>query len=370
MLGRGPQGAVSSLPPSNLARSGHFVGLTSAAALATLPRRGQPSHEGEPWVLPNLLLRIERARLARVRVEFQPPRGRALSLHIEHGRPIVLATEKSLVRELFSLSEGQWSLHEPSSALSGPTLTSSMFAFVVEGCQSILRMSTQAELEAIFADQRGLAPTVREARRWVIQKLGLHDRERRMVEHELDGQQSLDTLLGGATASRSSLLHLLGLLAAFDVVSFEPLAAKQGPDALSVLQARRERGLTANHFEVLDTHWSAPPADIEAAWLKVERETGPRSEAMARSPDDATAVYARAREAWDVLRDDMRRIAYTRRVLPTVNFEMLAPLVQGRVVALSMQKGSPRDLDDARRLLRELSPTLAAETDKMILRKA
>lgn len=358
----------ASLPPTQLGREGLWVGAPTAAAAVSL-RDAKGPRDGGVWPLSWLLLRIERARLPYALLELESAEGR-WALAIEHGRPTLGAAERGVLRQIFAQTEGRWRLVEAAGPREGATLQWSMFAFLVEGVQSVLRGATQAELEAaVVPGHEAMAPAVREHRRWMVFKLGLTERERRMVEQALDGQQSLGALLGGAAASRSGLLHLLCLLTSFDALQWVvPPTRDEAPEGPS-LEALVARAPTLHHFALYGVHWSAGRDEIDQARRHFVAQWGPGSAASRAHPALTAQLMRQADAAWAVLSHDRSRVAYTRKTFPTVSFEMLATVVQGRVVALSMQEGAEAERDEARRLLRELSPELWHETEELLIKK-
>jgi len=366
---------MSSLPPARpseaptaLALSGTFVGHPTPQSLLALPLAQPPRTLDEPWPLTLLLLRIERARLPLALLTLQSGR-RSATLHIERSRPTVHPSDRTEIREILGWDAGTFSIRTQGETLEPPVVQWSSFGFIVEAMQGVLRAARLPELEEALAAHLYEAPQVAESKQHVVHRLGLSDREQRMIANELDGRRSLHDLLHGGTASRASLLQLLCLLSAWNALAWAPPPVNAADDPLVRLRAARTRAAEANFLDVLGVHWSVGPQEIAAAWKAHQERYGPGSRAARLSPTDAAALYARGEAAYEALRDDLRRVRYVHATLPDVSYDQLAPLVQGRAMSLSMQRTAVAEFQDAMRLLRELSPSLYAETEKIVARK-
>ncbi len=370
-----PPRPTSTLPPARpseapiaLNLSGSFVGTPTAADLLALPQAQPPRSPDEPWSLPLLLLRLERARMS-VAVLTLRSGNRTATLHLEGSRPTVHPSERTHVREILGWASGEFEVVPQGRALDPPVVQWSTFGFIVEAMQSVLRSATLQELEQALSPHLHEAPRVAEQKQRVVYRLGLSDREQRMIINELDGGRSLHDLLNGGTASRASLLQLLCLLGAWNALAWTEPPKNEADDPLHRLKAERAKSEASNYLQVLGVHWSVGPQEIADAWKAHQRRYGPGSAAAALSPADAAALLARGEVAYEALRDDLRRVRYVHQTLPNVAFDLLAPLVQGRAMSLSMQRGAAAEFQDAMRLLRELSPELAAETEKIVNKK-
>jgi|GEM_PF-5005733 len=133
-----------------------------------------------------------------------------------------------------------------------------------------------------------------------------------LVEQYCTGNLNARTVIDKGLLGPTRGARLLLLLFAFELLDarIEPLRITQNLDVKEAVDARISAVDTNSHFEVLDVHWSAHPAEIEAKYHdEVQRFDGylKREGLSDQVATGVRRVRAALDQAWSVLGDPRRR---------------------------------------------------------------
>ncbi len=275
--------------------------------------------------------------------------GESVHLGIEGGAPLLHGGDRSRFMRAFSWSDGRYALdeHPLDDALNATRET--MTGLVFAGLRLYARELTDAQVIEALGEKMHLAPTVRLECGARLHRTRLLPQEDRTVKRAFDPVTDLATHVGRA----SSMLRLTYLLDLLGILAWAPPAKSAHDDRREELERRVSRLNAQNHFECLFVHWTANSEEVVTAWRKFRDEYGPTGPWHAVDAGLARAAYHRGEAAWAVLEKEPSRLRYRVEAYPTINQEMLIPLVEGRAKTLAYA-GQIEEAEDMLRLLREL----------------
>ncbi len=275
--------------------------------------------------------------------------GETVRLGIEGGAPLLHGGDRARFMRAFAWSDGHYTLdeHPLNDALNATRET--MTGLVFAGLRVYARELTDAQVIEALGEKMHLAPTVRLECGARLHRTRLLPQEDRTVKRAFDPVTELATHVGRA----SSMLRLTYLLDLFGILAWAPPARSAHDDRHEELERRVSRLKSQNHFECLFVHWTANSEEVSTAWKKFRDEYGPTGPWHAVDAALARAAYLRGEAAWAVLEKEASRLRYRVEAYPTINQEMLIPLVEGRAKTLAYA-GQIEEAEDMLRLLREL----------------
>ena len=171
---------------------------------------------------------------------------------------------------------------------------------------------------------------------------GLQPKELRFLQVSMDGRRTLNSAIRVSPLTKLASLRATAMGLALGLIqSDEPMvtptaqarghSSAAGEHMRRELDARLQQLLTQNHFEVLGVHWSSHQRGFAAAYeqatidLKVSqppyRDASPEIQALVRR------CAQRVREAYEVLRDTDKRIAYRRQLFDQTEREYAAHML-------------------------------------------
>ncbi|MFO0651786.1 MAG: hypothetical protein U0326_36530 [Polyangiales bacterium] len=355
-----PPQRPSSLPPVTLAegeiasarlpRAGAFTGSPSLNVIFAMPltRAAVSAELARPLPFAALLSQIG----------MRPHLHGTLSLHgesevvrigIDGGTPVLHPAERQRALRCFQWREGHYELSDAKLAGFSMAVHETMTGLVVAGLRPLLRDLTNDECLAALGERIHLAPVLRPDREKRLHRMRLTAAEERTVTRGLDASTDLAAHLRNS----SSMLRLAMMLELFEIVSWAPPMRDAREDRRAELARRVARMSSQNHFEVLFIHWTASGEEVLAAWKKFQAEYGPAGPWHEVDRELARAALTRGEAAWSLLSNEARRVRYRAEAYPTVNQELLTPLIESRARILDFA-GEKAEALNMVRLLKEI----------------
>lgn len=335
---------------TRLPRQGPLRGGLSPAELLGLPvvRAATPEELARPLSLPALLAQVG------LRPQLQGTLllrgdGEALRVGVGDGAAAIHPRERPAVVRAFGWRDGSYELREePLVGLAGAP-REAMAGLVTAGLRALLRDAPHAAVAEALGARMERCPVPIPEREPRLHRMRLTPAEERAVLRGFDASTTLAAHVAGA----SSMLRLGVLLAIFEVVSWAEPAVAAASDLRADLSLRVARMATQNHFEVLFVHWSAGGEEVAEAWARFEAEYGPAGPWHGVDRGLAAQALARGAAAWAVLSKEVARLRYRAEAYPSVDQEMLLPLIESRAKWLAFA-GRRAEAEDMVRLLREI----------------
>ena len=339
--------------------SGQIVGpLTAADLLGMAISRPLTQDDLDPVYLQVLFKRVLARRDTQGMIEITAP-SYEMQFDVSGGNAALTKAEHAKLERAFDLPKANWKLL-------GERKVSHNCDFyplakvALTGLKRVLRTLRADELEDAFGEQLDLAPQIRADRLALPKRLGVGRRELRFVDRYLDGSLSARTAAHEGGLGPSSALQLLALLDLYEVLDWDELVDtadnETKRDGLAELAEKLTR---SNHFEVLQVHWSATDRELEEGIHERLAEFSADSTNGQQAPEACTKIRARIEQAYEVLKDPPRRIAYRNLVYENVDFEAARDLAATRSAALSMRGdaiAARRDELAAAELARSIRP--------------
>ncbi len=356
----GPPQRPSSLPPATLAegetasarlpRAGAFIGSPSLDVIFAMPltRAAVSAELARPLPFAALLSQIG----------MRPHLQGTLSLHgesevvrigIDGGTPVLHPAERQRVLRCFQWREGRYELTDAKLAGFSMAVHETMTGLVVAGLRPLLRDLSNDECLTALGERIHLAPVLRPDREKRLHRMRLTAAEERTVTRGLDASTDLAAHLRNS----SSMLRLAMMLELFEIVSWAPPMRDAREDRRSELARRVARMSSQNHFEALFIHWTASGEEVLAAWKKFQAEYGPAGPWHEVDRELARAALTRGEAAWSLLSNEARRVRYRAEAYPTINQELLTPLIESRARILDFA-GEKAEAQNMVRLLKEI----------------
>lgn len=275
--------------------------------------------------------------------------GESVRIGIDGGAPVLHPAERPRALRCFGWTSGQYEISEARLAGFSMAVHEPMTGLVVAGVRPMVRALDDARCVALLGDRMRMAPVLRADRESRLHRMRLTASEERTVTRAFSPSIDLESHVRAA----SSTLRLALLLDLFEIVSWvEPEGALRD-DPYETLSRRVAQMASQNHFEVLFVHWSASHEEIFAAWKKFQAEYGPVGAWHRVDRDLARSALLRGEAAWAVLSNEASRLRYRHEAYPTINQELLTPLLESRARILDYA-GEKEEARDAVRLLREI----------------
>jgi len=338
-----PPGSRSSRPAgaSALPRptGGKIVGPRTAGDVLGMPL-SRPLSPGDlnPIYLPVLFRRVLAGRDTQGQVVITAP-SYEMEFTLSGGSAALTKADHSKLVQAFDLPAAEWKL-AGADKVDRNSEFHPLARVALAGVRRILRTLRADELEEAFGERLDLAAQVRPDRLAVPKRLGLGRRDLRFLDRYVDGAASARTAAHEGGLGPSTALQLLALLDLYDVLDWEEAAGgdtgsdRARGDDLAQVASKLDR---ANHFEVLQVHWSATDRELEERAKERLAEFGEDSAAARVAPEACAQLRSRIEKAYGVLKDPTDRVAYRNEVYGDIDFEAARDLAATRSAALSMR---------------------------------
>jgi len=224
-----------------------------------------------------------------------------------------------------------------------------------------------ATLERKLAAHRGKVFERTALGQALLERLPLPEEQRGAVDRYVRTGWPANDLLeraGLATADAGKLLVALTTLGLIATTEDAGEARQQAETERNLL--RRHERLRRNHFDFLEVHWSALPAEVEAACRKLEaqlREVASNQDRFPGADEMVTQLRQRLEEIRDLFRDERARAEYRGELVGVDKRRMAAELYlkQGEMALFKHEIKSARECFE--RLL-ELDPGGAGSAER------
>lgn len=191
----------------------------------------------------------------------------------------------------------------------------STWIYVVGVVRRQLADLSLGELQAALPQKR--APRLLQRGRDLIASMELPVAEQRFAEQRLQRGDTLTAVLRASNLSELAAVRLLVLLHLVDFLEWdEPGAPLPAEDEWTGVRAELQRRSSGSHFKALGIHYSATPAQIQAAYRAVAAEYGAKASVGGPAGELAARMVALAEGAWAVLGDPPARRRYRREIMP------------------------------------------------------
>ena len=212
------------------------------------------------------------------------------------------------------------------------------------------------DLRAALPEQR--TPRLLQRGRDLLASMELPLAEQRFAEQRLQSGDTLTTILRSSGLSELAAVRLLVLLHLVDFLAWdEPGVPPPEEEEWTGVRAELQRRSSGSHFKALGIHYSATPAQIQAAYRALTAEYGAKTAAPGNIGELAARMVALAEAAFVVLGDPMARRRYRREVMP------VPPVAAARLLFAQAKTALARgEVAEAREILEEaieLDPTVA-----------
>ncbi len=310
--------------------------VTATELLGMAISRPLTQDDLDPIYLPVLFTRVLARQDTQGMIEITAP-SYELQFDLSGGNAALTKAEHAKLERAFDLPRADWKLSSTSD-LSRDSEFYPLARVALTGLRRTIRTLRADELEDAFGERLDLAPQIRADRLALPKRLGLGRRELRFVDQYLDGSMSAKTAADSGGLGASSVLQLLALLDLYNVLDWDVVVAAEQdaahPKGVATTAAKLKR---ANHFEVLQVHWSASERELETSFERRLAEFTADSLDGKQAPDVCAEIRSRIEQAYDVLRDPARRVAYRNEVYDSVDFEAARDLAATRSAALAMR---------------------------------
>jgi hypothetical protein len=255
------------------------------------------------------LIRYFGARKATGGITVHGAGGEKRVWHLEIGSALMSPAERESARAAFGWAHGtyRWDPDEPPADKSTTRTLVSAWRLVLDAIRGRLREATPEELHEGIDLARAVRLKATFAER--SRALDLSPQEERLVRRDLDGRMSLAQIAKLGAMSEASLLRLVHLLHAMNLVEW---VAPQGAEVAGEdeVRAHYERLVSADLFAALGLHWTDAPEKLAPALAEVRAKYGPGSIAHKSSAEYAAQVVELAERAHRRLADKPERRRY------------------------------------------------------------
>ena len=337
---------------------------TARDVLGMAVSRPMTARDLNPVYLPVLFRRILGRRDTQGSVTITAP-DYTVEFALSGGNAALDKAQHNKLLQAFDLPAAEWKLGE-AGHIDRNSEFHPMARGALTGIRRLLRALRADELEEGFGAQLDLAPQVRPDRLALPRRLGLGRRELGFLDRYVDGATPAREAAHEGGLGPSTSLQLLALLDLYAVLDWEQPASDgtAGDEAAGVdLAALASKLGRANHFEVLQVHWSTTDRELEERFEARLAEFGADSPAGRRAPDPCTKIRARIEQAYQVLQDPARRVAYRNVVYGDIDFEAARDLAATRSAALAM-RGDAIEARKDELAAKELSRSIPARGDR------
>ncbi len=291
----------------------------------------------DPVYLPVLFRRVLARRDTQGRVMISAP-SYELAFTLSGGSAALGKADHAKLVQAFDLPSAEWKL-TPGVEVDRNSEFHPLARVALTGLRRTLRVLRANELEEAFGDRLDLAPQVRPDRLAVPRRLGLGRRDLRFLDRYVDGACSARSAAHEGGLGPSTALQLLALLDLYDVLDWGE-ATRDGSAVMTrgetLTQVADKLG-RANHFEVLQVHWSAPERELEDRAKERLAEFAEDSAAGRAAPEACGRIRDRIEQAYELLKDPAGRVAYRNEVYGDIDFEAARDLAATRSAALAMR---------------------------------
>jgi hypothetical protein len=297
--------------------------------------RGPTEAELDEPYLPVILLQLATAQVTGALDLTRD--GERVRLFLSRGGVCVAPLDRGRVQRVFEWARGEfcWRDENPPPALT--KLRQPTFGFVASGLRLALRGMADDAVLAAFGPRLALSPVVIPERRRRALAMEFGPAEQRAVDHMLDGTRDVMSLLGEGYIGRLTYMRVLLLLDAFGALRWQPVPERQGDDPVEHLRRRLARMEHEDHFTALNLHWTATHDDVVEAWESFQAQCAPDGRWAATDRGVTAKILARGAAAWEMLRDDKRRVDYRHKLHPTVDETMLSTVVAAQAELLAFR---------------------------------
>lgn len=294
--------------------------------------------------LPLVLRFLPALRANAVRLAVSSPSGREVECFVIHGKELRSAIPPDSLLAAMAQPGGTYEVASAEPGRTSHSLT--LQAFRLRLLRELLKKHPEEDLAAAMSGQYGSAPRLTEAGAKLLPRLPLSDAQRRVARTTITGERALAQVLLTGIGEKSSwqLVYLLQLLGGLEWVEVETRDV-----VADELEQTLARVREADHFAVLEAHFTSSPKAIEKAYRRMKGTYGPGSQAQRKSPGAAEEICRRVEAAYAVIKSKEGRRAYRAERFPKVRMDYAASLVhaQAQMAQLRGDLTTARDLLEA-----------------------
>jgi len=212
-----------------------------------------------------------------------------------------------------------------------------MASVALDGLRCYLRQFEVTDIAAALGTRIQHAPVLQTAHRALIRRLGFSPREQRFADLQMDGTQSGRELIVQGGLGKHTTAGLLVLLHMFELLDWHDATAAQRAQRGEELAELATKIEHSNYFETLGVHWSTNSEEVVLRYRSLEQQYAAGGVNDEANPKACALLRKRIHEAFECLRDEVRRNSYRKTELGDIDFEAATELESARSEALAMQ---------------------------------